>query len=109
MRHAAKPEKQIQTEIQLAASQLGARLFRLQVGNFKTEDGRWVAVGIPGMSDLIGIAPDGRYLAVEVKREGGKATPEQLAFIQMVRAHGGIAGVCRSVSDFEDLLAGHVA
>jgi hypothetical protein len=48
---------------------------------------------------------DGRFLAVEVKRPGKTATPEQRAFVSLVRAMGGVAGVCTSVEEFLALLA----
>ena len=57
-----------------------------------------------GSSDLIGWTATGRFLAVEVKSAKGKATPEQLAFIEAVRAAGGVAGVVRSVDDLRELL-----
>lgn len=40
-----------------------------------------------------------RFLAIEVKRPGQKPTPEQQAFLDLVKAHGGIAFVARSIDD----------
>jgi hypothetical protein len=58
-----------------------------------------------GSSDIIGIhKPTGRFLAVEVKTAKGKPTPEQLNFIEQVRAANGIAGIARSVQDALELL-----
>lgn len=99
-------ETRIQSEIQLAASRVGARLWRNQVGKYELADGRWLSSGLcVGSSDLIGITPDGRFLAIEVKRPGKTATPEQRAFVSLVRAMGGVAGVCHSVEEFLALLA----
>ncbi len=99
-------ESRILSEIQLAASRLGARLWRNQTGKYQLTDGRWLSSGLcVGSSDLIGIAPDGRFLAVEVKRPGKQPTPEQRAFIAFVRSFGGIAGVCHSVDEFIELMA----
>lgn len=59
-----------------------------------------------GSSDLICcIAPSGRYMAIEMKRRGGKATHEQELFIEQVRQHGGLAGTCDSVESALALLA----
>jgi len=46
------------------------------------------------------------FTAIEVKRPGKKPTAEQLKFLEAVRAAGGIAGVCCSVSDYHELI-GH--
>ena len=58
-----------------------------------------------GSSDIIGIhKPTARFLAVEVKTANGRATKEQINFIEQVRAAGGIAGLARSVQEALDLL-----
>jgi len=46
-----------------------------------------------GLSDFLSILPDGRFLAIEAKKLGGKATPIQLKFIGTVNANKGIAVV----------------
>lgn len=59
----------------------------------------------PGLSDVLGILPDGRFLAVEVKRPGGPGpTPEQLSFLDRVRQLGGVGLVVRSVEDLVQAL-----
>ena len=45
--------------------------------------------GAPGASDLLGVLPGGRFIAVELKRKGKKATPKQQAFLDAVAAQGG--------------------
>ncbi len=53
-----------------------------------------------GSSDLICcVPPSGRFMALEMKGPKGKATDEQLLFIDQVRKHGGLAAVCHSVED----------
>lgn len=59
-----------------------------------------------GYPDLHGMLPGGRYFALEVKRRGEHATPEQSEFIDAVQAGGGIAGVVRSFEDARKLLEG---
>jgi hypothetical protein len=72
-------------------------------------------VASPGGSDLIGyrqvmIGPEhvGKtmavFAAVEVKTATGRATPQQLAFVEHVCQAGGVAGVVRSVDDAKRLL-----
>jgi hypothetical protein len=60
---------------------------------------QWMRFGFPGCSDLIGQTVEGLFLAVEVKRPSGKPTVDQTAFLERVRAAGGVAFVARSVDD----------
>ena len=50
-----------------------------------------------GVSDILGVLPNGRFLAIECKRPGGKTTPEQLEFIDSVNSNGGLAFVADSL------------
>jgi len=58
-----------------------------------------------GVSDILGVLPPtGRVLAVECKRPGRKPTPEQEAFLDIVRQYGGV-GVCvHSIDELEQAL-----
>lgn len=44
-----------------------------------------------GVADILGVLPNGRFLAIECKRPGGKPSPEQIEFIDNVNANGGLA------------------
>lgn len=57
-----------------------------------------------GMADLHGMLLDGRYFALEVKRPGERATPEQQTFLAAVRAGGGIAAVVRGFEEVANVL-----
>ena len=52
-----------------------------------------------GSSDLIGIGPGGRFIAIEVKTATGRLSKEQAMFIELVRRRGGFACVVRSVNE----------
>lgn len=53
---------------------------------------RFVRFGRVGSSDILGITRDGRFLAVECKREkGGRLSDAQKDFLGRIRADGGIA------------------
>lgn len=52
-----------------------------------------------GISDILGILPTGRLLAIEVKREGKYPTREQKEFMDHVSKRGGLAFVARSIDD----------
>lgn len=72
---------------------------RMNVAAFETDD-RYVRCGWVGASDVIGQMRDGRFLAVEVKRErGGVVSEAQQAFLDLVRRFGGVAGVVRSADE----------
>lgn len=58
---------------------------------------------IKGTSDILGVTCDGRFVALEVK-DKGKATDEQLAFIQKVKEMGGVGGVVRSCDQARKVL-----
>lgn len=54
-----------------------------------------------GVSDIIGVLPDGRALFIEVKSAKGKASEHQLAFIKEANDAGALAFV---TSDLRDVL-----
>lgn len=102
-------------DLRLRLNRGPVRLFRMQSGNFELADGRHISVGTTGLSDLIGwrsfvIKPEdvGKvfacFVALECKSETGRATREQLAFLDSVLSTGGLAGVVRSVEEAQALL-----
>jgi hypothetical protein len=44
------------------------------------------------------------FIAIEVKAAGGRSSPEQHAFIQVVQQAGGLAAIARSVDEAEAIL-----
>lgn len=84
-----KSEHQIQSEIMLAVSQAGNKIFRSNVGKVQTIDGRWFDTGLPkGHSDLYGFRPDGQIFYIEVKSETGRVRPDQVNFIHAMKRNG---------------------
>jgi hypothetical protein len=112
-------ETQLQQQIRLAlGTRPDTRVFRNQCGALPDpRTGRLVTFGLArGSADLIGwrsvvVTPDmvGRRLAVftsiEIKTPRGRLSPEQHNWQLAVASAGGIAGVARSVTDAEQLLA----
>lgn len=93
-------EIDIQNAIRVALSSQGCIIFRNNVGFAKFPDGSAVKYGLcNGSSDLIGIAPGGKFLAIEVKMPSKKVSKEQNNFIKIVKLNGGIAGVATSVEE----------
>ena len=106
-------ETKLMNLILIALSQAGCTVWRVEtagawVGRQIHKDGNTVTLAnarmfrtglCTGGSDILGIAPNGAFMAVEVKTKTGRVSPEQQTFINAVRAAGGIAGVARSVED----------
>src|SRR5258706_13576807 len=61
----------------------------------------------PGVSDILGILKDGRFLAIEVKALKGKLSLHQELFLEEINSRGGLAIVARSVEDVEKALNGY--
>jgi hypothetical protein len=78
-----------------------AHRFNVGAGKLVRKNGasQWMKFGFPGCPDILGQLRTGELLAVEVKRPSGKESPEQVAFLDCVRANGGVAVVARSVDD----------
>lgn len=102
-----KSEHQTQSEIMLAVSQAGNKIFRSNVGKVQTIDGRWFDTGLPkGHADLYGFRPDGQVFYIEVKSETGRVRPDQINFLETMRKNGALAGIARSVEDAMKIING---
>ena len=77
----------------------------------KTYKGKtqYVTFGAKGMSDIVGIMPGGQVVCVECKMPGGKTTPHQERFLELVRQQGGRAMVAQSLDELERGLRGEGA
>ena len=83
----------------------GIFAWRNNIGAAKTEDGRFVRFGIPGASDIIGVLPGGRFLAVECKRStGGRVSDQQKAFLEKIEKAGGLAVIATSLEDLMEAI-----
>lgn len=100
-----RPESEIQRAILEALRNAGIPCWRnnSRVMRLPGKGGRDRLVrfgGMRGASDILGvIQPHGTMLAIEVKRPGRPATPEQLLFLQMVARSGGRSGVATTVEE----------
>lgn len=68
--------------------------------------GPWHRPESAGIPDVIGVI-QGRLVALEIKRLGGKTTPNQDEFMAKLRGNGAIAEVVNSVDDALDVLNRH--
>lgn len=79
--------------------------WRQNAGKVKTNRGAWVALGPPGISDVVGLL-EGRSVFVEVKTDTGKQRPAQATFQRAVEKAGGIYIIARTPSDAINGLTG---
>lgn len=98
-------EKQIENDILRYLKLTGYFVFKIKsVGTFDPKLGRFrrsSPMYMKGVSDILGILPDGRFLAIEVKSEKGRVSPVQAIFIDEIISRGGVAFVARSLSDVQ--------
>ena len=105
-----RSEHDIQREIEMKMNTRNSRVFRNNVGSYKTDKG-WIKFGLmQGSGDLIGwetveITPEmvgskiARFLSIEVKRENGRLSHEQEVWKNMVNGSGGRAIVAKKIED----------
>jgi len=123
------PETKIQNRILLELSKAGCTVWRVEtsgawLGKMVHREGDMVTLSnarmfqtglCKGGSDIIGITPVtitpdmvgqtiGVFTAQEVKTKTGRATKEQLRFIEAVKKAGGIAGIARSPEEALELI-----
>jgi hypothetical protein len=76
-------------------------VFDQKLGIYRKKRGVHRVVGI---SDILGITQDGRFLAIEVKSVKGRLTADQAQYLSNINARGGLAFVARSISDVQERL-----
>lgn len=85
----------------------GVFSYRQNGGGFHPagKGGRFVRfTSINGISDIIGVLPGGRFLAVECKRPGNVPTEDQQAFLDAVNRRGGLGIVVVDAGDLADII-----
>lgn len=103
-------EKQIEKNILAFLEEVGIHadkvqstgIFDTKKNIFRSSKGKYTNIG---MSDIIGILPNGRYLAIEVKSKTGRPSEHQLKFITTINASKGVAFIARSVEQVYDSLS----
>jgi penicillin-binding protein-related factor A (putative recombinase) len=73
---------------------------------YQSKNGKksFVRFGQPGMSDILGIYK-GKFLAIEVKRPGGKVTELQKKFLEAIESNDGIAILAYDLDDVKKVIA----
>lgn len=100
-------ENDIRNQIRDYLRGAGWLVIRVHCGGVKTAGGHYVRFcDTPGVSDLVCCAPDGRFVAVEVKKPGGRVGPMQTKFVADVALAGGFGLVVDDLADLYEQLKG---
>ena len=89
---------------------LGIYHWRQNTGAFKTQSGGFFRSSKAGVSDILGILPSGKFLAVECKRPvGGVLSEAQKEFLHHIADNNGIAIVTSNPMTLYDALKKELA
>lgn len=109
------PEKRVENSILEYLKSKGIFCFKINTGGvfdprkkiFRTNNNKHI---LKGVSDILGVLPNGTFLAIEVKTDKTLTTQktyptkEQKEFIEKVNLHKGIGFVARSPKDVETVI-----
>lgn len=99
-------ETVLMRKIMVALSERGCFVLRSNAGVYFDSQGNRVTVGFPGLSDLIGCTPQGRFFALEVKLPGEIPRQNQLEFLETMKDRGAIAGWCTTIPEALQIVFG---
>lgn len=89
----------------LAANHIMA--WRMNTGAALNPAGRLVRFGVPGMPDIAGVLPGGHALFLEVKRPGGRVSPEQDRMRTRLVEAGALVSIVHGIAEVRDILRVH--
>lgn len=92
-------EQDLVNQIKEYLNYKGYFVWRNNTGAFKNAKGGFFKFGMVGSSDILGVAPGGRFIAIECKKKGNKLSDHQGDFITRIIKMGGIAIVAFSLED----------
>lgn len=69
------------------------------VGVYNPKYKTYIPSQIKGISDIIGILPSGKFLAIEVKVNYNKPTEHQKWFLETIKKYNGVAILAYSLDD----------
>jgi hypothetical protein len=95
------PENRIKTEVLKYLKIRHIKAWSNPSGAVRIRPGKFMSFGLKWSSDILGLLPGGRFLAVECKAPDGRLSPEQRQFLTDIKAQGGMAVVARSYRDIE--------
>ena len=106
-----KPEFQIEAQILAYLRSIGvwcwknptSGFFDSKIQRFRKHSSPYA---INGVSDILGLLPSGRFLAIEVKSDTGKLSIHQKTFLEQINKNGGVAIMAKSVDEVKRCLIG---
>jgi hypothetical protein len=98
------PEGRVKTEVLKYLKLRHIYCWSNPSGAVRIRPGKFMSFGLKGSSDILGLLPGGRFLAVECKAKGGRLSPEQREFLSDIKALGGMAVVAKSWTDIDQAL-----
>jgi hypothetical protein len=98
------PENQVKTEVLKYLKRRQIKAWSNPSGAVRIRPGKFMSFGLKGSSDVLGVLPGGKILAVECKAEGGRLSPEQRQFLADIKALGGLALVVRGWRELDATL-----
>lgn len=72
------------------------------VGVYNPKYGKYIPSTVKGVSDIIGILPNGKFLAIEIKVKPNKLTEHQKWFLEQIKKNNGVAIVAYNLTDVID-------
>ena len=105
MTNKGKSESEILKECLSVLKEMKIFCWRQNTGAFQTKNGGFFRSSMAGISDILGILPDGRFLAVECKREkGGILSDKQIEFLGNIDKNKGVSIVARDSEKLREIL-----
>lgn len=105
MKPKGKSESEVLKECLSVLKELKIYAWRQNTGAFQTKNGGFFRSSMAGVSDILGILPDGRFLAVECKREkGGILSDKQIEFLENIDRNKGVSIVARDSEKLREIL-----
>ena len=101
------PEGAVLRDCLALLKMMGIFHWRNNTGAVNTPSGGFIRFGSKGSADILALR-NGKFLAVECKAQKGKPTPEQLAWGQTVKEHGGYWCCVRSASELAEFIRDHL-
>jgi hypothetical protein len=98
------PENKVKTEVVRYLKLRHIYCWSNPNGAVRIRPGKFMSFGLKGSSDILGLLPGGRFLAVECKAEHSRLSPEQRQFLADVKALGGMTIVAKSCRDIDQAL-----
>lgn len=77
----------------------GHYVWRQNTGAMTTKEGRFIKFGHKGISDVLGVTNDGKFIAVECKVGKNKPSQFQTDFLEEINDHGGVGILAYTLDD----------